>query len=180
MMKILSVIVVCLILLTGGVFAQKTKKTVTKFSSVYTNLNKDCKTLGGGDGQDEAFDCRGAGSYRIDITPSAAVLFIAARTPDKKDSIPLASQDMGFDQTKIKLEWRTANGKPFAVIMRVAKYGEPDDENPYLGKKIGEQLIVKGLKGFENIDFAVDAKTPDANAKARELADKAYSDKPAN
>ena len=101
-MKILPAIAVCLILLTGGVFAQKTKKTVTKFSSVYTNLNKDCKTLGGGEGQDEAFDCRGAGGYRIDITPSAAVLSISARTPDKKDTIPLASQDMSFDQTKIK------------------------------------------------------------------------------
>ena len=64
--------------------------------------------------------------------------------------------------------------------MRVAKYGEPDDENPYLGKKIGEELIVKGLKGFENIDFTVDAKTPNANAKARELADNAYSDKSRN
>jgi hypothetical protein len=179
-MKILPAIVVCLILLTGGVFAQKTKKTATKFSSVYTNLNKDCKTLGGGEGQDDAFDCRGAGGYRIDITPSAAVLSISARTPDKEDSIPLASQDMGFDQTKIKLEWRTANSKPFAIIMRVAKYGEPDDENPYLGKKIGEELIVKGLKGFENIDFAVDAKTPDANTKARELADKNFADKSTN
>lgn len=179
-MKILPAIVVCLILLTGGVVAQKTKKTKVKFSSVYTNLDKDCKTLGGGEGQDEAFDCRGAGGYRIDITPSAAVLFIAAQTPDKQDSIPLASQDMSFDQTKIKVEWRTANGKPFAVIMRVAKYAEPDDENPYIGKKTGEQLVVKGLKGFENIDFTVDAKTPNANAKARELADKAYSDKPAN
>ena len=177
-MRILTAIVVCLFLFTGGIFAQKTEKKKVKFSSVYTNLNKDCKTLGGGDGQDEAFDCRGAGGYRIGINPSAAVLFISAFPPGEQDSIPLASQEMSFDQTKIKLEWRTANGKPFAVIMRVAKFGEPDDENPYLGKKIGEELIVKGLKGFENIDFTVDAKTSNANAKARELADNAYSDKP--
>jgi len=82
-----------------------------------------------------------------------------------------------FDQTKIKAEWRTANGKPFAVIMRVAKYGETDDENLYIGKKIGEELIVQGLKGFEDIDFKVDAKTPNANVKARKLADDAYLEK---
>ncbi len=35
-------------------------------------------------------------------------------------------------------------------------------------------MIVRGLKGFEDIDFKVDAKTPNANVKARELADNAY------
>lgn len=89
----------------------------------------------------------------------------------------LATQGFDFNQNKIKVEWRTANGKPFAVILRVSKYGDTDDENPYIGKKIGEELIVMGLKGFENIDFKVDSKTPNANVKAREMADSNYKTK---
>ena len=70
-----------------------------------------------------------------------------------------------------------ANGKPFAVIMRVADYAETTDTDAYFGKKTGEKLIVRGLKGFENIDFEVDAKTPNANVKAREMADNGYKGK---
>ena len=40
--------------------------------------------------------------------------------------------------------------------------------------KAGESLLVKGLKGYERIDFEVAASTPGANGKARELADGAY------
>jgi hypothetical protein len=39
--------------------------------------------------------------------------------------------------------------------------------------KAGELLLVKGLKGYEQIDIEVVARTPDANAKARELTDSA-------
>jgi hypothetical protein len=42
------------------------------------------------------------------------------------------------------------------------------------GKITGESLIVVGLKGYE-IDETVDAKTPNANSKARDFADKAYA-----
>jgi len=43
------------------------------------------------------------------------------------------------------VEWRLANGKPFAVIMRDYKYAG-DDLCSTSGKVIGESLIVKGLK----------------------------------
>ena len=96
---------------------------------------------------------------------------------DKKTSISLVSQDFDFDQQKRKVEWRMADGKPFAVIMRVNKYDGVQDDTHYNGKKIGEELIVKGLKGFDQIDFTVDAKTPNANQKARDLADQGYKQK---
>jgi len=72
-----------------------------------------------------------------------------------------------------------ANGKRKTFCRDYARcqYGETNDENLYIGKKIGEELIVQGLKGFEDIDFKVDAKTPNANVKARELADDAYLEK---
>lgn len=165
-----SVFLFCLIFLTSSVFAQK-------FSSVYTNLTTDCKTIKGGEGTDDASDCKGVGGYRIYLSPSAAMLGISAQIPNKSDAIQIATQDIGFDQTKNKIEWRLANGKPFAVIMRVAKYGETNDENPYFGKKIGEELVVVGLQGFEQITFKVDAKTAKANEKAREFADGNYKKK---
>ncbi len=175
MKHVSALFVFCLIFLTGSVYSQKT--SAPKFTSAYTNLTSDCKTIKGGEGTDDASDCKGAGGYRINISAAAAVLSISAQTPDKNSSIPIATQGFEFDQTKRKIEWRLADGKPFAVIMRVAKYGEPDEENPYLGKKTGEELVVVGLQGFEEINFKVDAKTPNANQKARELADNGYKPK---
>ena len=69
-----------------------------------------------------------------------------------------------------------ANGRPFAVIMRVYEYGGSPECGELGGKIIRTSLIVKGLKGYESIDEKVDVKgTPNPNAKARELADKGYA-----
>lgn len=180
-MKHLAIIfAVGLIFLTGNIDAQKTAGA-TKFSSVYTNLDKDCKTLKGGDGQDDAYDCKGVGGYRIYVGSAAAAQAITIEKPGTEDRFPVGMQDFDWDQTKVKVEWRLADGKPFAVIIRTFKYGdEKKNEYDYWGKKIGEELSVVGLKGFENIDFTVDSKTPDANAKARELADNGYKEKQKN
>jgi hypothetical protein len=80
-------------------------------------------------------------------------------------------QALNYSQKTI--EWRLANGKPFAVIMRVYEYAG-NDLCATNGKVTKESLVVKGLKGFE-IEETVDAKTPNANLKAREVADKAYA-----
>ena len=69
-------------------------------------------------------------------------------------------------------EWRLADGKPFALIIRMYEYGG-NDQCSTAGKITGESLVVKGLKGFEHIDETVKA-GPNANLKARELADKGY------
>jgi hypothetical protein len=175
MKNLITVIIFCLFIFSGSAYSQKNKNDVVKFSSQYSNLDKDCKTIKGGtEGTDDASDCKGVGGYRIQVGAAAAALFIAAETPDKKDRIQLATQNFDFDQTKSTIEWRMANGKPFAVIMRVAVYSDTVKEGEYFGKKIGEQLIIIGLKGYEKIDFKVDAKTPDANARARGLADDAF------
>lgn len=175
MKKITAIFIFCLVLFTVSGYAQKINQTAPKFSSRYTNLQKDCKITPGENGSDGSSDCRGVGGYRIFIGYSAAAEMIVAELPDKTGNIMLDTHDIFSDYSKIRIEWRMANGKPFAVIMRVFKYGdEKKSEYDYWGKKIGEELKVIGLKGFENIDFRVDAKTPDANAKARELADNAY------
>lgn len=174
-MKNLITLFIFCFLFAGNISAQK---TALKFSSVYTDLNKGCKTIKGGEGQDDASDCRGIGGYRIYNWFSAATQMFAVTLPKSDETISLATVNLDFDPSKTKVEWRLANGKPFAVIMRVDKYdGKGDGSFNFLGKKIGKELIVKGLKGFEKIDFTVDSKTPNANAKAREMADTSYEQK---
>jgi hypothetical protein len=87
-------------------------------------------------------------------------------------------QPINYDQTH-KIEWRLANGKPFAVIYRIDKSKSDQPEEMWRPEnKTGEFLVIKGLKGYEYIDFEIDAKTPQANLKAREMADGAYTKKP--
>ena len=135
----------------------------TKFTSVYTDTTKDCK------GKEPVFTCKGYGGYRLVMDVGGA--FQTARIESTKSdySLPVAErQSVGWNP---KIEWRMADGKPFAVIVRVDVNVENSTDAP---KKIGEQLIVKGLKSFETIDAGVDAKLAKANEKAREIADKGF------
>ena len=151
------------------------RKAVLTFTSGYTNLNKSCKVFRGGDGQDDAALCTGLGGYKIRIYSSAAATHMVAEKPKTDISIPVATVAISFNENKTSVEWRMANGKPFAIIIRLPKYGDPTDADPYIGKKIGEALVVIGLDGFtETVSGSIDAKTPNANVKARELADNAY------
>ena len=156
-----------------GVTAQDT----TKFSSEYTSLTK----CGSGmtkkeeqeaekNGSDIPTRCKGPGGYDIYIYYSACASHFTAVKGE--ESISLAMQTVNWKQKTV--EWRMANGKPFAVIMRVFEYGGTDLCTTD-GKVIGESLLVMGLKGYEHIDEKVDVKaTPNPNVKAREIADKGY------
>lgn len=171
-MKIkLSLIIGTLIAISAlGVSAQKT----TKFTSSYTNLDgKACKFYEGGDGQDGLTICRGPGKYQVRIYSSATMTHIVAELKGTDESYLLANVSLGFNQRKSNVEWRLANGLPFAAIFRSPTYGEPDEFGAP-GKKTGEELHVIGLKGHENIEATIDAKTPTANVKARETADGNY------
>jgi hypothetical protein len=66
--------------------------------------------------------------------------------------------------------WRMKGGKPFAVIQRITCYAL-DENGSGPGKRLAEYLVVKGLKGYESIDGAVNTKTKKANEKAQAIAD---------
>jgi hypothetical protein len=151
-------------------------QAATQFSSVYTSLTK----CGSGmtkkeereaekNGTDIPTRCKGYGGYDVDISYSACSSNFSLVKGE--ETISLGMQAMNWKQKTV--EWRLANGKPFAVIMRQYNHadGEPCATD---GKITGESLIVRGLKGYE-IDETVDARTPNANAKARGLADKGYA-----
>jgi hypothetical protein len=149
----------------------------TSFSSVYSALTR----CGSGmtkqeereaekHGSDIPNRCKGYGGYFVDISYSACSSSFSLVKGE--ESISLGMQAMNWKQKTV--EWRMANGKPFAVIMRVYDYAG-DDQCATNGKITGESLIVRGLKGYE-IDETVDVKsTPNPNLKARELADKGYA-----
>lgn len=147
----------------------------TRFTSVYTSLDAGCKTIKGENGTDNAFVCKGATGYEVNIFFSAAAMFINADVKATGETLNLATLDFGFDWRKKQVEWRLADGKPFAAILRVPKYGPRKTSDLYFGEVEGEQLIVRGLKGHDKISGEVDAKKPNANARAREIADKGYS-----
>ncbi|MBP7415802.1 MAG: hypothetical protein WBC19_12830 [Pyrinomonadaceae bacterium] len=151
-------------------------KPAPKFTSVYTSLKTTCRDFDGSNGSDGYSICKGPGGYQVRIYYSAASTHINAERKGKDDNFPLATASVGFDWGKTKLEWRLANGKPFAVIIRIPKYAEPAD-GEYYGKVNGQELVVAGLLGYEDLRTKVDAKTAGANALAREAADSAYLSK---
>ena len=148
-------------------------KKAPTFTSVYTNLKTGCKSFDGSNGSDGYSICRGPGGYQLRIYYSAASTHINAERKGKDDNYPIATASVGFNWDKTKIEWRLAKDKPFAVIIRIPKYGEPA-EGEYYGKVIGQELVVAGLLGFEGLDTKIDARTAGANALAREAADSAY------
>jgi len=136
----------------------------TRFGSVYSNLTTNCKNFAGSNGSDGYSICSGPSGYRIRNYYAAAAALYVVELKDDKGSYPLPMLDLGFDDRKTIVEWRTADGKPFAVIMRIPKYFGPVN---------GERLVIRGLKGID-LDMSIDGRVPGANRTAREIADTAY------
>ncbi len=154
---------------------------VAKMSSVYTNLQTDCKAESKVEADEVPFICKAVGGYRVRIIPAGAWAETIEVVDAKGETvISLGNVGYGYSTTNNrKLEWRLANGKPFAVIFRVNTYDEAkannDGDSPFLAKyKTGEKLLIKGLSGFSQIDFEVDGKTNNANAQAQLKADENF------
>ena len=177
--RLLFTLMVCS-LLVGGAYARKSTATLPSkpvFSSSYTSLTN----CGSGmtrkeereaekHGSDIPSKCKGLAGYSVEISYSACSSnFILTRGDE---NISLGMQAINWPQKTV--EWRLADGKPFAIIMRVYEYAG-NDMCSTAGKIKSESLTVQGLKGFEQIQESVDARTPNANVKARALADQGFS-----
>jgi len=141
------------------------------FSSVYTDMKKDCAYEPAPSGEEEGGDpaafCTGYGGYRIYMYFSANSAVVGVmRTSDAADVMTLGTERVSYGDRGEKIEWRTASGKPFAVIMRVTKYRDGVG-----GAAVGSTLVVRGLPGWEHIRADIDGSLPDANARARAAAD---------
>ena len=153
------------------------------FMSKYTKLGTDCETpKGQGDnGGHVSTYCKGFDNYRVHIYDTAKSMEITVESEVARKNVSLASQSLGFDINSKQIEWRFKDGKPFAVIMRADVYRLGSDGLiSYPVRKTGEMLVVKGLPGFEQIDYKVNARTNgNGNQEARRLADEGFS-KPNN
>jgi len=115
----------------------------TRFSSRYTALTKCGSGLTKKEekeaeehGSDIPTRCKGFGGYDVYIYYSACSSIISL---DRGDEVtPLATQAVDWKQKTV--EWRMANGKPFAVIMRVFEYAG-NDQCADGGKITGELKI---------------------------------------
>lgn len=143
-----------------------------KFSSSYTDLAHDCRWTYKArelvEGQDNALTCKGYGKFKLYIYFSAMNTLLTIKKKDDPEYSFLPAIYIP-EHKKGKVEWRMANNVPFAVIVRSKKLSETD------GSKEPETLQIRGLKGFESIDFSVETKdNAGANEKARALADEEY------
>uniref|UniRef100_A0A7V4LDI2 Uncharacterized protein n=1 Tax=Desulfobacca acetoxidans TaxID=60893 RepID=A0A7V4LDI2_9BACT len=154
-----------------------------QFSSAFTHLARDCQDAVKGEaaGEDIPQKCKGYGRYYVFIYYSAYGCHIAIKNQDNDEMIYLAPEQFDFSSKKDSVvEWRLANGQPFAVIIKVTKYNttkaQERGDNPFQKKyKIGDVVLVKGLKGYGHLNYSLNAATTsDALAKARTLADQGY------
>ncbi len=147
---------------------------------MYTDLRKQCKAIretASTEGGDPAARCTGYGGYRIFMYYSATSATLGVqRVADGTDVTELGTDYGSYGSRGEKIEWRMADGKPFAVIFRQWKYrGEGADGTMYSGQRIGSTLLVKGLPGWERINTEVDGTRADANARARSAADAGWA-----
>lgn len=183
-MKNIVIIALHMVLAAALCPAQPTPASKSaKFSSVYTDLKTQCRSAltkaeekeSERMGEDIPFVCKGYGGYEISLASHGATTFLSVRRKAAKDDEKRPVQEMLFISDPIyerKVEWRLADGVPFAVIFRRDVYDDATD--PSEKKKIGEVLRVVGLKD-ERIDFEVDVKkSANPNEEARLLADRAY------
>ena len=174
-MKTPLFLIVCSVLIGGTYVHKSTAPAKPVFSSRYTQLTncgsgmtKKEEREAEKNGSDIPSKCKGLDGYFIDISYSACASSFRLTRGD--EDISLGMQAVDWKQKQ--MEWRLADGKPFAVIMRIYDYG---DDICSGGKIKGESLMVQGLKGYEQIEESIDARTPNANIKAREIADKGFT-----
>lgn len=179
----INILLVIAVFACASVCVAQSDERETRFTSEYTDLTsgKGCRqdiTLKNAtEGSDPPLICRGPGGYQVHIGYGAVSAFASVEMVNSKFKTTLAEQSAHFNEGR-KIEWRLADGRPFAVIMRVVKYRKNvDDPNEAFSdkNKLGEMLIVRGLKGQEHIRFDVDLRqSENANEEARKLADAGF------
>jgi hypothetical protein len=167
-----------ILLLVSAATTAYAKDTAVSFSSSYTHLSKGCKWAYPEseltEGQDNALVCKGFGKYQIYIYFSAMDSWLNIRLKKNPDTMILDSAIGGIDEKEGVVEWRMANGVPFAVIVRSREYSSPDEDR----KLLKESLVVRGLAQYSEISGVVTVRqNKNPNEEARKLADEGYNKK---
>lgn len=138
-------------------------------------------------------DCRGVSNFKIDgddyareqVRKGPAGLVVFKNEDDLRETIsagttaaaatsePAASQGFGpFNSTTNTIEWRTVDGKPFAMIQRW-HIADNDDTGKDNRPKTKQMLVVTRLPpgAVCHVAYVDVAANADANATARKAAD---------
>lgn len=161
-----------------------------EFTSAYSGINKNCErtieNTDAGRRQPASQTCDGVGEYRLRKSFGAVAAEISVvNSKDGNFTLPLEKTGDCLPAYGDKVEWRLADHKPFAVILKVACYKlePPADGYSYYAdeNRRGEFLIVRGLKGYERISYEVDVKSAaNPEDEARRLADQNYEQRARN
>ena len=147
------------------------------FGSSYTSTaSKDCRVRSAGNGVDDSTIrvCPGKGGLVVVISEDDLREAVSVgRSRAAADKEPAAQSWFGpFNSTGPTVEWRTLNGKPFAIIQRwhIADNSDEDKNGRPIAKPM---LAVTRLPPGAVCHVAyVDVKAnPDANELARKAAD---------
>jgi hypothetical protein len=147
------------------------------FSSFYTSTApKDCRVTSAGNGVDGSTIrvCPGKAGFRVVITEDDLRESVSiGRTRAAADKEPAAEASFGpFNSTTNTVEWRAADGEPFAIIQRWHIADNSDEGKD--GRPIAKPLLaVTRLAPGQVCHVAyIDVKAnPNANELARKAAD---------
>lgn len=149
-----------------------------KFSSVYTKLDsKICKPISKAQSAEEEVPliCDGYKGYKIFLGEHGQnpPMYIGREiSTDLNAWNPLDFPSLNGVEMGQIIEWRLADGEPFAFIIR-AEFDKQDFDTDEKGKV--NELVVQNLKGFAPISVSIDAqKNKRANEDARAAADAGY------
>jgi hypothetical protein len=148
-----------------------------KYTSTYTDMNKDCASAEPEDdehGGDAPMACKGPGGYSIVESYSAMDNFRHVERNGEAVTTNLEPEaSCSHGSYGRMMEWRLRNGKPFALIYRITCFKDDivsgTDKTP--ANRTGEYLVVQPLSKsapFSTID-ALHKK--DANERAHQRAE---------
>ncbi len=139
-------------------------------SSVYTKYDiAKCPKLDVGntdEGDSGSWLCKGYGNLKIYFAEGDLRQFVAfGKSP--KQHCAAEQTFSGFNSANNTIEWRLNKGKPFAAIQRWTVSYDPADS-----AKTKTWLVVTRLESNNSCHMAVvEGAFPNANLKAREIAD---------
>lgn len=163
-------------LLLVALLAAAVQAAPATITSAYTRSTKDCVPPPDAEGNAEYLRCKPVGDWQAEIGWSAVTLTVnllkngAAKRGDEPIQL---GQRLG-DKDDFAIEWRLANGKPFAVIFREQIVEEHPD---WMKKKDAPQYRVAGERlRVHNLmarvpPIEIPAKAANANEEARKRAD---------
>jgi hypothetical protein len=178
-MRRLYMNIMCAMIATSGASALFGRADAQTFSSLYSSTaEKDCR-VNNAPPDGSISICPGKAGLVIVLTEADARQTVSVgRTPKAADDEPAASQSFRpFNSTTDTVEWRSANGKPFAIIQRW--HISDNEELDKRGRPVGRALLVVTRLPpgpVCHVAYVDGHANPKANELARKAADEIARD----